>query len=121
MQTTLAWGRNKRDPGEATDGYLLESALHADRATSLFARFERVANDELFPHDSPLHGQAFGVRKLSVGLARDLFSAGQVTFSAGALASKYWKPAALDAFYGASPSSFMVFFRAKLAPPASRP
>lgn len=119
MQTTLALGRNKRDPGVATDGYLLESALHVNPATSLFARVERVANDELFPHDSPLHGQAFNVRKLSVGFARDLFSAGQVRFSAGALASKYWKPRALDAFYGANPSSFMVFLRAKLAHPGS--
>lgn len=121
MQTTFAWGRNKRDPGQATDGYLLESALHVDPATSLFARFERVANDELFDHDSPLHGQAFNVRKLSAGFARDVFSAGQVRFSAGALASKYWKPGVLDQFYGANPTSFMVFFRARLAPPASRP
>ena len=105
----------------ATDGYLLESALHVDPATSLFARFERVANDELFHHDSPLHGQPFTVRKLSVGLTRDLFSAGQVRFSAGVLASKYWKPGVLDQFYGANPSSFMVFFRARLAPPAWKP
>lgn len=115
MQTTLAWGRNRKEPGVTTDGYLLESALHVSQASTVFARFERVANDELFQEGEPLHGGVFNVRKLSVGVVRDFFSAGKVTFGAGALVSKHWAPEVLDPIYGARPFSYMLFFRAKLA------
>lgn len=81
----------------------------------VFGRFEKVENDELFQEGEPLHGQVFNVRKLSVGFVQDLFSAGKVKFGAGALVSKHWAPSTLDAIYGSSPSSYMVFFRAKLA------
>lgn len=114
MQTTLAWGRNRKEPGVTTDGYLLESALHVSEESTVFYRFERVANDELFQEGQPLHGDVFNVRKLSVGVVRDFFSAGRVKFGVGALVSKHWAPAVLDPFYGASPTSYMLFFRAKL-------
>ena len=55
------------------------------------------------------------IRKLSIGVVRDLVRVNQVTFSAGALVSKYQAPAVLGAFYGSSPSSAMLFFRARLA------
>jgi hypothetical protein len=114
MQTTLAWGRNRKEPGVTTDGYLLVSALHENEATTVFGRFERVANDELIAEGQPLHGDVFNVRKLSVGVVRDFFSAGHVKFGVGALVSKHWAPAVLDPIYGASPTSYMLFFRAKL-------
>jgi hypothetical protein len=115
MQTTFAWGRNRKSSGSSTDGYLLESAMHLAAQTTAFARFEKVENDELFHEGEPLHGQAFNVRKLSVGAVHNLFSAGKVKFGVGALVSKHWAPVALDPFYGSSPSSYMLFFRAKLA------
>ena len=108
-------GRNRKEPGVTTDGYLLESALHVSEESTVFARFERVANDELFQEGEPLHGEVFNVRKLSVGVVRDVFTAGRVKFGVGALVSKHWAPAVLDPFYGASPTSYMLFFRAKLA------
>lgn len=115
MQTTLAWGRNRHDPGVTSDGYLLESAMQVRNDTTVFGRFESVGNNELFQESEPLHGQIFKVRKLSLGFVHDFAQIGHVKFGAGALASKYWKPAVLDPFYGSSPSSYMVFFRAKLA------
>lgn len=115
MQTTLAWGRNRKEPGVTTDGYLLESALHVTADSTVFSRFERVANDELFAEGQPLHGGVFNVRKLSVGVVRDLFSAGKVKFGAGALVSKHWAPDVLTPYYGSGPTSYMLFFRAKLA------
>ncbi len=115
MQTTFAWGRNRKSSGSSTDGYLLESAMHVTEKTTAFGRVEKVENDELFHEGEPLHGQAFNVRKLSIGAVHELFSAGKVKFGIGALVSKHWAPAALDPFYGSSPSSYMVFFRAKLA------
>lgn len=114
-QTTLAWGRNRKDTGVDTNGYLLESSMHVVKDTTLFGRFEKVENDELFEEGEALHGQVFNVRKLSVGFVQDLFSAGKVKFGAGALVSKYWAPSVLTPVYGGSPSSYMVFFRAKIA------
>jgi hypothetical protein len=55
------------------------------------------------------------VRKLSLGVVHDFFSLGKLKFGAGALVSKYWKPSGLDSIYGSIPSSYMLFFRAKLA------
>ncbi|QJD99154.1 LPS-assembly protein LptD [Massilia forsythiae] len=115
MQTTLAWGRNRHDPGDSSDGYLLESTIEARPGTKVFGRFEQVDNGELFEEASPLHHRQFDVRKLSVGVVQDLFRAGDVAFSAGVLGSRHWAPATLDAFYGNDPSSYMVFFRARLA------
>lgn len=115
MQTTFAWGRNRKDQGGAHDGYLLESALRMRHANTVFARIEHVANDELFREDEPLHGQTFNVGKASIGVVHDFAWAGPVRIGAGALVSKYWKSPALDPVYGSNPTSAMVFVRAKLA------
>jgi hypothetical protein len=115
VQTTLAWGRNSKHPGEATDGVLLESALHLRPGTTVFGRLEHVANDELFGEGEALHGQTFNVGKLSLGFVHDFASAGPLKFGAGAVLSRYSKPSVLDAVYGAHPGSYMVFLRAKLA------
>lgn len=112
--TTLAWGRNMKASGVATDGYLLETSAHVASKTIVFGRFEKVDNDELFMEGEALHGSVFNVKKLSLGAVQDLFSAGKVKFSAGALASKHWAPPALDGVYGGKPSSYMIFFRAKI-------
>jgi hypothetical protein len=114
-QTTLAWGRNRKSSGVTSDGLLLESAVHVMEKTTLFGRFERVENGELFHEGEPLHGQVFNVRKLSLGAVQDLLHAGNLKFSVGALGSKHWAPSVLDPIYGASPASYMLFFRAKLA------
>lgn len=113
-QTTLAWGRNRKSPGETTDGWLLESELQIQRRYTLFARAERVENDELFLEGEPLHGQTFAVKKLSVGAIYDFFNAHHVAFGVGALISRYDKPSALDDGYGEQPKSSMIFLRAKL-------
>jgi hypothetical protein len=114
-QATLAWGRNRKEPGQATDGYLLESALRVGPDTTVFGRLERVQNDELLHGDGAAHDQAFSVGKLSIGAVHEFAQLGMVKFGAGALASRYWKPNALDQVYGSHPGSWMVFLRAKLA------
>lgn len=115
MQTSLAWGRNRHDPGITTNGYLLESAMHVRDDWTVFGRFERVENNELFQAGDPLHDQVFNIRKLSLGFVHDFAQLGKVKLGAGALVSKFGKPAALDTTYGSSPTSYMLFFRAKLA------
>jgi hypothetical protein len=114
-QATLAWGRNRKEPGAATDGYLLESALRVGPDTTVFGRLERVQNDELLHGDGIPHGQAYSVGKLSIGAVHDFAQLGMVKFGAGALVSRFWKPNALDQVYGSHPGAWMVFLRAKLA------
>ena len=113
-QTTFAWGRNNKNPGETTDGYLLESALEIHKAHTVFARLEHVGKDELFDHDDPLHGEVFEVDKLSVGYRYDFYRTGPATFAIGGLVSGYRYPGELDAAYGNDPVSYMVFVQARL-------
>ena len=115
MQTTFAWGRNRHTPGITTNGYLLESAMHVRDDWTVFGRFEKVENNELFQEGEPQHGQVFNIRKLSLGFVHDFAQLGKVKLGAGALVSKFGKPTALDSVYGSSPTSYMLFFRAKLA------
>jgi hypothetical protein len=128
-QTTLAWGRNRHDPGTATNAYLLESSIRVRPDTTVFGRFESVQNGELFGHghsddDSAgaggavtgaLQDRVFNIKKLSVGVVHDFAQLGPVKFGVGGVASAFAKPAALDTVYGDSPSAWMLFFRAKLA------
>jgi hypothetical protein len=113
-QTTLAWGRNDKRPGKQTDGWLLESAIKIGEVHTIFARVERVENDELFRENEPLHGETFRVGKLSLGYINDFAHVGRVKIGAGGLVSKYDKPSALDPFYGDDPTSYMLFLRARL-------
>lgn len=111
-QTTLAWGRNDK-AGEARDGYLLEST-YALRAThTVFGRLERVENDALFLEGEPLHERAFRIDKLSLGYIYDLPKFGGIKWGAGGLVSGYALPGDLKLVYGARPTSYMVFVRAK--------
>jgi hypothetical protein len=112
-QTTAAWGRNAKRPGQATDAWLLESALVIDDAHTLFGRIEHVDKDELGGEDDPLHGRRFAVGKATLGAVHD-FNRGRFgRFGIGAQYSRFDLPSALQPFYGGSPASWMVFLRWK--------
>jgi uncharacterized cupredoxin-like copper-binding protein len=113
-QTTFAWGRNKPSHGEPTDAYLLESAVLLSRRHTFFGRLERADKNELFLEDDPLHGQTFRVGKLTVGYVHDFFAGKYFKLGVGGLVSGYSLPGELDAAYGSSPTSYMVFARIKL-------
>lgn len=113
-QTTLAWGRNSKEPGGSTDGWLVESELMLGEKHVLFGRAERVDKDELFRIGEPLYGQTFTVGKLSLGAIRDFARVGHARLGIGGLVSRYALPSALDGVYGPNPTSYMVFFRARL-------
>jgi hypothetical protein len=113
-QTTLAWGRNDKEPGTSTDALLLESALTLGRHT-VFGRAEDIEKDELFPdHDDPLHDQTFRVRKGSVGYLYELPVAEHVALALGGLVSGYDLPPAIRRSYGGEPTSTAVFARLRL-------
>jgi hypothetical protein len=109
-QTTLAWGRNKPSHGEATDAWLLESALRFSGAHTVFARAERADKNELFAdsHDT------FTVGKLSAGYVHDFRHDGRFRIGIGGLVSGYSLPPELHSAYGSSPTSFMLFARVRV-------
>lgn len=116
--TTLAWGRNhKSGPAGTTKlpGWLLEStAVLHDRHT-VFGRIEQVDNNELFHDGDALHGQAFRVRKLSLGYIHDLPIPGAVRWGVGASVSTFFSiPSALQAVYGERPHGVMLFVQGRL-------
>ena len=113
-QTTLAWGRNTPSAGHSTDAWLLESALKLARAHTLFGRIERVDKDELFLPGAALFDHSFTIERVSLGYICDFAHLGPLDLGLGALISTYSYPAALNVAYGARPSSFMVFMRARL-------
>jgi len=111
--TTLAWGRDDDRPGRTLDAYLLESEITLRPDHTLFARLERVQEDELFTRPSPLAGEEFGVTKLSLGYIRDWPLGEHLRGGLGGLVSFYGLPPAVSSAYG-SPHSYMVFARLKL-------
>jgi hypothetical protein len=99
-------------PGHTLDGFLLESELILHDTHTVFARAERVAEDELF-EDGPLQGQVETVEKISLGYIRDFHPAEHLKLGIGGLVSRYGYPSALDHAYG-DPTSYMIFLRLKL-------
>jgi hypothetical protein len=113
-QTTLAWGRNSPSVGPASSGWLLESAAQPMPGQTVFGRIERVAKDELFLPGATFYDDTFTINKLSLGYIYDVVRLQSIRFGVGGLFSIYRFPAALDSVYGSSPTSFMLFVRARL-------
>jgi len=113
-QTTFAYGHNSPSEGPGTDAWLLESALKLAASHTVFARLERVGKDELFLPGDPLYGRVFIIEKLSVGYVYDFAHWQALELGVGGLISGYSFPAELNPSYGARPTSFMVFVRARL-------
>jgi hypothetical protein len=116
LATTFAWGRKMEQPGPSLDGFLLESELTFGGLNTVFARAERVAENELFDDAaaSPLLGRVFTVDQLTLGYIRDVAVAPHVKLGLGGLVTRYAYPAVLDSAYGGDPTSFLLFLRARL-------
>jgi hypothetical protein len=112
-QTTFAWGRNDKQPGDATNALLLESALRWNRHT-VFGRVEHTEKDELFLEEEPLHHETFGVSKFSLGYVYDIPITQHVKLGVGAVGSAHAFPSELNAYYDSSPLSGTIFTRLKL-------
>ncbi|MBI3420155.1 MAG: cupredoxin domain-containing protein [Proteobacteria bacterium] len=113
-QTTLAWGRNENSPGKTLNAILLESAFRFNKQHAVFGRAEYAEKDELFEAPSPLAGTQFDVGKFSLGYVYDIPVFEHVAWGLGGVASVYALPGSLDASYGSSPFSYMLFTRLKL-------
>ena len=115
-QTTLAWGRNAPSRGDASNAYLLESALTLGKTHTFFGRGEVLDKDELFANTpgSPLAGKSFKIGKISAGYIYDLPTSGHYKTGIGGLVSRYSIPSDLTSTYGNNPTSFMLFLRMKI-------
>ena len=113
VQSTLAWGEARNTPGHRLNAFLAEAALTRG-ANTVFGRAETVEKDELFHEGDPLDGHVFNVGKLSVGYFRTVPAGAHLLLDLGGLVSKYALPSALNAAYGADPTSFMLFARVRL-------
>jgi hypothetical protein len=113
-QTTLAWGRNAPSHGEATNAFLLESAIRMSRTHTFFARAERAEKNELFLPGDPCAEEKFRVGKLTLGYVYDFPRDSHFKIGIGGLVSKYSLPGELSSTYGSNPTSFMLFARLKI-------
>ena len=113
-QTTLAWGRNRSDPGPALDAFLLETTVVARDRHVLFGRLEWDEKDELFEEEEPLAHHIFEVGKATLGYRYDWPLDASWSIGLGALASAYDLPGALEPAYGSSPTSYMIFSRIRV-------
>ena len=118
-QTVAAWGRMDQyartgGPTTTSDAYLLESVLTRGRNT-VFGRLENVDKNEVFQIGTPRDdGTFYNVTKISVGYQRSFALPHHLATDVGALVSRYAIPRALDAAYGADPTSVMLFTRLRL-------
>lgn len=113
-QTTLAWGRNEKRAGEATEAFLLESTLVLRDVHTLYGRVERVDKDELFAPDDALAGRVFTVGKATLGAIHDLKPMRWGRVGIGLQYSRYVLPTALDPVYGDRPDAWLAFARWRL-------
>jgi hypothetical protein len=112
-QTTAAWGQDNNDPANTTTAYLIESAVNFEKTHTFFARYENVQKDELFMGGDPLFGRTFTINKLSVGYIYDFPQVHRMQFGVGALGSIHFIPHDLEAAYGDTPTSGMLFARVR--------
>jgi hypothetical protein len=106
--TTAAWGRKIVKPGNTLDGFILETAAIFKKTYTVFARAERVQEDELV-HDAPI----YTVNKVSIGGIYDFYRTDHAKFGIGGLVSFYGLPGDLKPLYG-DPTSAMAFLRLKI-------
>ena len=108
--TTAAWGRKMVKPDDTLDGFILESAAIFKKTYTVFARAERVQENELVDlSPAPIHT----VNKFSIGGIYDFYRTDHAQFGIGGLVSFYGLPGDLKPLYG-DPTSAMAFLRLKI-------
>ncbi len=112
-QTTFAWGRNHKIPGEDTDALLLESAVTFMKYHTVFVRGERVEKDELFDHGDPLEG-IYTVHKATLGFVHDFPEYKHMQWGIGTSVGVNFLPDEIESAYGKNPMSYLGFIRVKL-------
>jgi hypothetical protein len=111
--STLAWGRRGTD-GHGLNAALVESAVKANDAWTLFSRAEWTENNELVDVDG-LRGPTYRVGRASAGAVHDWRIARHLKFGLGGLFEVNFVPHVLAPLYGRStPHGAMGFVRLKV-------
>lgn len=113
-QTTIAYGENWNNPGNALPAYLAESAVTVYEKYTFFGRGEFVYKDELFQEGNPFDGKVFSAGKAEAGLLYDFLKTSNLSFGIGYSASLVFYSDDLDGDYGDAPWSNMLFARVAL-------
>jgi len=132
LQSTFAWGRNKRLPGRTTDAYLFEGTAAFLARHTVFYRVEELENDELVAdvlgvtaikdfalHDERLTQPVAVVTKVAGGYVYDFLVGEAYRTGAGFDVSVAHVPSRLEASYGGDwVPGWMLFLRFRLGSPA---
>lgn len=115
LSAMAAYSAKNRLPGDTLTAWLGEVNWDLTDRHTVFARFENVANDELFhDHDHPLHDQTFRITKAQAGYAYTLPLGRDFAVALGGSAAMFDTPAALDPYYGPNPVGLTGFVRLTL-------
>jgi hypothetical protein len=112
---TLAYSIKDIRPGPTLHAWLAETSYRWTAQNTIFARAERVQENELFEEPSPLAGQVITVNKLTAGYVRTVRVSDHLSLDIGGLASAYAYPQKLTPSYGNDGvKSVMLFAKLKL-------
>lgn len=106
LSLAFLYGQNTKAGEDSTNAFALEGTYYR-RATSFFARFERVEKDELV--DVP--EGTYTINKFTFGAVHDFMKRGGFDIGLGGFVGVYAFPSSLEPFYGKSPVSLGVFLR----------
>jgi len=101
-------------PELSQSAWLAETAWSAG-GLHLFARYEQVQKNELFPEFDPRHRNLYDVSKLELGLLRSIGLGEAWRMGIGGSVSLHRVDRALEPIYGDRPRSYMLFVRLDLA------
>ena len=116
--TTAIWAQRRafggtERHGPALDAWVLESAVHPDARWTVYARAERIDNDELLATPAGA-GQPVTVGKLGVGAIRDFRLVPHLVFGIGAQAARNFVGRDLAPSYGGDRWGGLGFVRLKI-------
>jgi hypothetical protein len=125
LQSTFAWGRNKRLPGRTTDAYLFEGTAFFLARHTVFYRFEELENDELVSdvlgvddlvlRNGHLVQPVAAVTKVAGGYVYDFLVGEAYRTGAGFDVSVSHVPTRLEPLYGGDwVPGWMLFLRFRL-------
>lgn len=113
LASTAAYGYRCSSGRPGLPAALLESTVKPNEVWTVFARFERVRNDELLDVED-FEGPAYTVGTLSLGLIHDWRPLEHLKVGLGGLYAWNFVPPGLIARYGHDPAGMMAFVRFKV-------
>ena len=112
FEATFIWARNRVNKQDL-DGYLIEAQLKQDGGWTPFFRYEFIkknAEELVLPSSFPPQ-QIFNVQQATIGITRDIFNTGSLTWAMGGAALFNVVPSDLKPVYGNNPMGWLIYLR----------